>query len=154
MITLYRKLKVPDPEAVTARNTLKDYALRRLNRTEEFLIDADDEVIASAIGYVYNPSEHFYMAIVDGKTSGTEEAFSVKYDAQIEVETDDDPVASDILSVLKGRYGHGDKVRSVTRKVVWGIIFDEGETDIYNKADEMARTLFANPTFQKYEVVV
>lgn len=153
MITLYRRLIVPDPEAVTARNVLKNYALRRLDRMEEFSIDAEDEVLSSAIGYVSNPSEHFYLAIVGNERQGWEEAFDTKYDAQVKVETEDDPVASDVLNVLMGRYGYGNRVRSVRRNVIWGIVFPEGETQVYEKADEMARTLFANPTFQRYEVL-
>jgi len=154
MITLYRKLKIPDPEAVTARNTLKDYSLRRLDKMEEFSIDADDEVLDSAINYLYNPNEHFYLVTTGNGTRGNEKAFDVNYDARIRVETEDDPTAIKLFNVLRGRYSHGSKIKSVRRKVVWGVVFPEGEIDVYKKADEMAKELFANPVFQKYEVVV
>jgi|SRR3989344_1165072 len=154
MITLYRKLKIPDPEAVTARNTLKDYSLRRLDKMEEFSIDADDDVLKSAVSYLYNPNEHFYLVNTGNGTRGNEKAFDVNYDARIRVETEEDPMTITVLNVLRGRYGHGSKIRNVRRKVVWGVVFQEGETDIYGKADEMARTLFANPVFQRYEVSV
>jgi phosphoribosylformylglycinamidine (FGAM) synthase PurS component len=153
IIQLYRTLKIPDPEAVTARVTLvrNSYLVASLEKWELYLIlsrDSDGSVLKAISDELVNPNKHFYL-LQNPEPQGDTQRFQRDYDAKIFVETEDDPCANDVMHVLTER--HGIKaIESVRRYVVWCMNFDHEEKR--ELAEQLAKELFANPSFQSYRI--
>lgn len=159
MFQLYRRLKITDPESVTIKNTLRrlGYPLdehRGVDRIDLFDVSAPDSILPSAQDCLVNQNKHYAMHVSGSGRCGDVEKFGRKYHAQVAVVTEDDPEAVSAFNVLRDRYGHGDEVESVEKRVIWGLTFSDGiDGDAARRmAEEMAKTFFANPAFQHYEI--
>ncbi len=161
LIELYRTLKTYDPEAVTAKTTLRNmgYEVWGLERAERFLIEADVDAtfLSDTKDVLINPNKHYHFARSNGKVDGDEKKFR-KGDVTIYVETEGDPEASTALNVLRHRYQYGNKVLSVKREVAWMLTFSNlGKEEALGLAEQLAGKptyFFANPNFQSYRIEV
>ncbi len=168
MIEIYRTLMIPDPEAVTLKNTLirLNYPLDGedgLRKHEKFIIDAPAYVKKSAWEFLINPYRHFSEIRTKLGKKGYS-VFDYPLDTRIIVATDDDPLANQALEVLRNRYEYGKKIKDVQRRVIWGVKFSKASKDAIQLgkekeyfaklAEEMGRSFFANPNFQHYQIVM
>jgi len=172
-VELLVRLKIPDVTALTAANSLRrrmgyGERLASLRRADYYRlglnVESPDEAKALAVelaertNLFANPNKHLYEVRLP-EEQGAGSATGDAYQVEVLVTDPNDGSAQGALSALQGRLGHGDKVVSLLKGVLWVLSLRADDlAQARAMAEDIAVTkridqgLLVNPHFQQYAV--
>lgn len=156
------RLKAPDPEAVTALNTISSMGLQlppaKLNRYDVWEFDlknGDKEIVEEIVGHftdIVNPNKHLWSFVIPGEMiTGQNPGYNW---TGLLISDTQDSVGANWTDILRRR---GFPVESVHRRILWmfGYLMELDDSLVDRMAMDLAvssnRTggLLSNPVFQE-----